>query len=117
MNAVAVDRQDHADRASLILATQKLEASATAFERAVTELSKHHASGVSSVTINAGGVGILVCSVLAAFTAAAVLFLALFVVQRDMEHTQRINTLGDYIQAIYRDAPHLQQDDDRDHSQ
>jgi len=108
VNAVPVDRQDRADRASLILATQKLEASATAFERAVTELSKQHSTGVSSVTINAGGIGILVCAVLAAFTASAVLFLALFVGQRDMEHTRRIDELGHYIQAIYRDAPQLQ---------
>lgn len=60
-------------------------------------------SSVSNITFSAGGVGLWVAVTCCVVMLAANVFLAVIV----MDHSRKIDDLGDYLAAIYAQAPHL----------
>lgn len=73
-------------------------------DRIVRELlGADRASSVSNITFSAGGVGLWVAVTCCVVMLAANVFLAVIV----MDHSRKIDDLGDYLAAIYAQAPHL----------
>lgn len=87
---------------------QQFAHAAQAFERAartIEGIGKGPASNSATIAVNAGGVGVWVAVTCCAVMLAANLFLAALV----MDHSRKIDDLGDYLNAIYQMAPHLKQ--------
>lgn len=60
-------------------------------------------SNRSTISINAGGIGVWVATTACAVMLACNVFLAALVI----EHSRRLDRLEDYLSAIYMQAPHL----------
>lgn len=77
-------------------------------EKLITVLERQpqgHMVGSSTFHVNAGGVGVLITTGLAAFMAGLVFCLALAVFWQQKE----ISDLHDYLNVIYQNAPQLKQ--------
>lgn len=62
-----------------------------------------HAKSDSRVVVNAGGIGVLVCSVLASFAVAVSFAISLWT----LNLARQVGDLNSYLQAIYVQAPQL----------
>jgi hypothetical protein len=62
-----------------------------------------HAKSDSRVVVNAGGIGVLVCSVLASFAVAVAFAISLWT----LNLARQVGDLNSYLQAIYVQAPQL----------
>lgn len=60
-------------------------------------------SSSANITVQAGGIGLWLAVTCCAVMLAANVFLAVLV----MDHSRKIDDLGDYLAAIYAQAPHL----------
>lgn len=60
--------------------------------------------GQSTMNVHAGGVGVWIASACAAVSMVIAFFLGVLF----LDHSRKIDTLRDYIAAIYAQAPHLQ---------
>lgn len=72
-------------------------------EHIVRELLVAKNANSTTVTVNAGGIGLWIAVTCCAVMLAMNLFLAALV----MDHSRKIDDLGDYLAAIYAQAPHL----------
>jgi hypothetical protein len=66
-------------------------------------------SSNATIQVNAGGAGLWVAVTCCAVMLAANLFLAAIV----MDHSRKIDDLGDYLAAIYAQAPQLKPEDSK----
>lgn len=82
----------------------KLDAATARLEGVAQHLPSIRQGGnQSTVTINAGGIGVWVaCTCCAVMLACNLFLIALYVDQQ-----QQIRDMGDYLAAIYAQAPHL----------
>lgn len=72
-------------------------------ERIVREMLGSPSTSTATITVSAGGVGLWIAVTCCVVMLAANLFLAAIV----MDHSRKIDDLGDYLSAIYMQAPQL----------
>jgi hypothetical protein len=75
-------------------------------ERIVRELLGSPISSHANVNVNAGGMGVWVSSTCCIVMLACNIFLAVLL----MDHSRQLSDLRDYLNVIYRVAPHLKPD-------
>lgn len=61
------------------------------------------ANGHAQITVSAGGIGVWI----AAMCCVVMLVVALFLGLLYVDHSRKIDSLNDYLNAIYMQAPHL----------
>lgn len=73
----------------------------------VEGMAKAGNKNLTRVEINAGGVGVWIATTACLVSMAVSLFLALWV----LDLSRKVSDLGDYLSAIYMQAPHLKPKD------
>lgn len=91
-----------AERIELVLALNR-------FSDKIDALSRPASASTSTVTFSAGGVGLW----LAAFCSALTFVMFCVTLVLFVNHDRKIDDLGDYLQAIYVQAPHLKPEESK----
>ena len=73
------------------------------FSRKADELLSAGNRNTAKIEVNAGGVGVWIATTACCVMVAVSLFMGLWVV----DLSRKVERLGDYLQAIYAQAPHL----------
>ena len=78
-------------------------------EHIVKDLLLNKSSNTTTITVgvNAGGIGVWI----AVTCCVAMLAVNMVIMAVVMDHSRKIDSLGDYLQAIYVQAPHLKSSD------
>lgn len=69
-------------------------------------------NGSATVQINAGGVAVWVAATACAVALSVSLFSGVVLGLLYVDHSRKIDTLSDYVSAIYMQAPHLKPDEE-----
>ncbi len=89
----------------------ELERTLDRLDKVLPHLGGNNAVGTSTITVNAGGVGIWVCATACLICLVVVVVGAAAFGFQIADHSRKLDRLDEYLSAIYMAAPHLKQED------